>query len=173
MNNIKIQIEKEASRIEEDAVYSSKSHFNAGTCWTRRHFILGVIATLASATAGITGLLDDLTDWKSYISSFSALLAAMLTALLTFVKPDEYAINHKNVGGFFLELKNQIRIFRNIELPTLDEQTSTERLKEFDTRRNELNQTSPIIPEYAFHKARNGIESGESIHIIDKVKEDV
>ena len=65
MNDIKAQIEKEANRIEEDATYSSKSHFNAGIGWAHYHYILGIVAAVASAVSGITGLLDDMTEWKN------------------------------------------------------------------------------------------------------------
>lgn len=34
-------LRREAERIEEDATYSSKSHFNAEATWIHRHYWLG------------------------------------------------------------------------------------------------------------------------------------
>ena len=44
----------EAERIEEDATYSSKSHFNAEDTWVRRHYWLGIPSTILAAVAGAT-----------------------------------------------------------------------------------------------------------------------
>lgn len=44
----------EAERVEEDATYSSKSHFNAEDTWVRRHYWLGIPATVLAAIAGAT-----------------------------------------------------------------------------------------------------------------------
>lgn len=45
-------LRREAERIEEDATYSSKSHFNAAQVWERRHYWLGIPATAFAAIAG-------------------------------------------------------------------------------------------------------------------------
>lgn len=43
---------REAERLEEDALYSSKGHFNAEDTWVRRNYWLGVPATALGAIAG-------------------------------------------------------------------------------------------------------------------------
>ena len=62
-----------------------------------------------------------------------------------------------------------MRVFRNIECqlgaPIPDLHT---RLQEFAKRRDELNATSPIIPERAFKRARRGIEEGQKLHQVDR-----
>jgi hypothetical protein len=47
-----LALRREAERIEGDATYSSKSHFNARGTWERRHYWLGIPATVLAAIAG-------------------------------------------------------------------------------------------------------------------------
>ena len=37
-----LALQREAERLEEDALYSSKGHFNAEDTWVRRNYWLGV-----------------------------------------------------------------------------------------------------------------------------------
>ena len=157
-------LRREAERLEEDALYSSKGHFNAEDTWVRRNYWLGVPATVLGAVAGAT-LIKSQPEWASAFT----LLASLLTGLMTFLKPNERAAAHRAAAGQFLALRNDARFFREIELlqvDRLDEQI--ERLKALSATRNELNQKSPSIPRRAFVAARKGIEEGEAAHKVDK-----
>lgn len=157
-------LRREAERLEEDSTYSSKSHFNAEQVWERRHYWLGIPATAFAAIAGAA-------LFKSYgeLGSALALLASLLTGLMTFLKPNERAAMHRVAAGQFLALRNDARIFREVELLQTERlQELPERLKALSATRNELNQKSPSIPRSAFVAARKGIEEGESTHKIDK-----
>lgn len=155
---------REAERLEEDATYSSKAHFNAEDTWVRRNYWLGVPATALAAVAGAT-------LFKSHpdIASVFALAASLLTGLMTFLKPNEHAAMHRAAAGQFLALRNEARFFREIELLQTNRlHELPERLKTLSAKRNELNQKSPSIPRRAFVAARKGIEEGEAIHKVDK-----
>lgn len=157
-------LRREAERIEEDATYSSKSHFNAEDTWVCRHYWLGIPATALAAIAGAT-LIRSQPEWASALT----LLASLLTGLMTFLKPNERAAIHRAAAGQFLALKNDARLFREVELlkvHQLDE--LPDRLKVLSSTRNELNQKSPSIPRGAFVAARKGIEEGEATHKVDK-----
>lgn len=156
-------LRREAERLEEDATYSSKGHFNAEDTWVRRNYWLGVPATVLGAVAGAT-LIKSQPEWATAFT----LLASLLTGLMTFLKPNERAAMHRAAAGQFLALRNDARFFREIELlqsDLLDE--LPERLKELSAARNELNQKSPGIPRRAFVAARKGIEEGEATHKVD------
>lgn len=171
MNGIKVSsqdkiaaMRKEAERIEEDATYSSKGHFNAEDAWVRRNYWLGVPATILGAVAGAT-LIKSQPEWASVFT----LAASLLTGLMTFLKPNERAAMHRAAAGKFLALRNELRFFREIEL--LQEEKLEDlpnRLKTLSEARNELNLTSPSIPRRAFVAARKGIEEGEAMHKVDK-----
>lgn len=157
-------LRREAARIEEDATYSSKSHFNAEQVWERRHYWLGIPATAFAAIAGAA-------LFKNYaeVGSVLALLASLLTGLMTFLKPNERAAMHRVAAGQFLALRNDARIFHEVELLQAERLGKLpERLKALSATRNELNQKSPSIPHRAFVAARKGIEEGEATHKVDK-----
>lgn len=155
---------REAERIEEDATYSSKSHFNAEATWIGRHYWLGIPSTILAAVAGAT-LIRSQPEW----ASICALVASLLTGLMTFLKPNERAAMHRAAAGQFLSLRNDARLFREVELLQADQLGELPgRLKSLSATRNELNQKSPSIPRGAFVSARKGIEEGEATHKVDK-----
>jgi hypothetical protein len=159
-----VALRREAERIEEDATYSSKSHFNAEGAWIRRHYWLGIPSTILAAVAGAT-LIRNQPEW----GSVCALVASLLTGLMTFLKPNEHAAMHRSAAGQFLALRNDARFFREVELLQMDQLDELPgRLKALSATRNELNQKSPSIPRGAFIAARKGIEEGEAIHKVDK-----
>jgi len=154
---------KEASRIAEDANYSGKSHLNAATIWSKRHYWLGVPATVAGAFAGAAIVKE-----CQALAGLLTLAATLLTGLATFLKPYERASQHKSIGDQFLELRNDARIFFEIEVLENDDKASlSESLKTLASRRNGLNKGGPEIPRKAIEDARKGIEEGESTHAID------
>jgi len=159
-------LRREAERLEEDALYSSKGHFNAEDTWVQRNYWLGVPATALGAIAGAA-----LVKSQPELASVFALLASLLTGLMTFLKPNERASTHRTAAGQFLTLRNEARFFREIELLETEKlRELPERLKVLASTRNELNQKSPIIPRRAFVAARKGIEEGEATHKVDEEK---
>lgn len=157
-------LRREAERLEEDTLYSSKGHFNAEDTWVRRNYWLGVPATVLGAVAGAT-LIKSQPEWATAFT----LLASLLTGLMTFLKPNDRAALHRAAAGQFLALRNEARFFREIELLQSDRLDELpERLKALSAARNELNLKSPSIPRRAFVAARKGIEEGEATHKVDK-----
>ncbi|MEY4980418.1 MAG: hypothetical protein RLZZ352_2688 [Pseudomonadota bacterium] len=154
---------KEAIRIEEDCIFSAKSHFNASDVWLHRHYYIGVPATLLGAAAG-AAFVKNQTEFAAIFS----LVSTILTGLTTFLKPSEKASLHKSIGDQYLSLRNDARIFREIEISTLTKAaTIQEGVKSLSKRRSSLNQGSPQIPRKAFEKARLGIEQGEAKYAAD------
>lgn len=161
--NLILALRKEAERIEEDSIHSAKGHFNAADAWRCRHYWLGIPATIFGALVATTMV----KDYPIAVSFFSV-MTAILTALLTVLKPIERASKHQAVGNQYLALKNDARIFREINLLVQDRECHTDKLKALSQRRNELNQGSPEIPRKAFEQARDGITSGEADYKTDK-----
>ncbi len=158
-------LEREACRIEEDCIYSGKSHYNAASDWNHVHQWLGIIATVLAALAGAAILKDFFPIEAGIISVF----VALLTALMTFLKPNEKANSHKSAGDQYNSLKNQLRMYREIDLLHFrDSHALRDKLKDLSDRRDKLNQTSPQTPRKAFEQARDGIEAGESTYETDK-----
>jgi hypothetical protein len=160
------KIKDEAHRIEEDCTHSSKSHFNAGDRWHRYNFWIGVPSVALSAAAGTAFLKD-----YGMVAGVMSGVVAVLTSVMTFLKPSERAAIHKNSGDQYLTLRNDSRIFREIEIDQAsDVPAAIATLATLTKRRNELNQASPIFSDADRKKARAEVEGGETIHLVDKDK---
>lgn len=157
-------IQQEAARIEEDALYSARGHWEAAKPWEHRHLLLGIPTTVCAAAAGVSAFSN-----HSTASGVFSVIVAIGAALNTFLNPTERHRRHCDAGNFYKALNNQARIFGRIECSaSTDLAALTARLQELDQRRNDLNQGSPLIPRKAFEAARRGIEAGEATHRVDE-----
>jgi class 3 adenylate cyclase len=157
---------RECERIEEDSIHSAKGHFNAGNTWRRRHYWIGIPATVLGAGTGAA-----IVKGCPELAGLLSLAATILTALVTFLKPSERASAHKTAGDQYLALRNDTRFFREIQMLQPEESCNhSEELRALAQRRNELNQGSPEIPRRAFLRARQGIDEGETQYRTDKEK---
>ena len=76
-------------------------------------------------------------------------------------------MEHKTLDFVQSPIRNDTRIFYDIELSEIDDKKATEDLKKLNDRRNKLNLESHQIPKWAFEKARKGIEEGEAKYKVD------
>lgn len=165
-NNEKII--NEAKRIEEDSLYSAKAHFSAGHLWGVVNFWLGTISAVLSAMAGASALSQFF--YHNIIAGVLSIIVAGLAAIITFINPDKRSIIYKGAGNKYKALQNNARIFYEIEVTTngTDDKRNLDDLKKLNDERNNLNMESPQIPEWAFKKAKKGIEKGEAEYKVDK-----
>ena len=169
MNSID-KIIDEAKRIEEDSIYSAKGHFCTAKRWEKANFYLGIISAIAATLAGasaVSKLEFYNIHFGAIIAGVSSIVAAVLVSILTFVNPNKKAASHFNAGNCYKELQNDTRVFRIVEFVNLDEEVAKEKLNILNSRRNKLNRESDQIPDWAFEKARKGIEEGEANYSVD------
>lgn len=78
------------------------------------------------------------------ITIFISFVLTCLTAINTALNPSKRAGHHKSAAGEYNNLKNDVRLFREIELieVTLSENDLKEKIKSFSDRRNQLNISS-------------------------------
>lgn len=158
------KIREELLRMEEDCVHSGKSHFNASTRWTIWNYVFGIPSVILSAVAGAAFFKD-----YNLIAGALSSVVTVLTSLITFLKPAERSTDHKNAGDQYLSLRNDARVFREVQLMRYsDADAAVDAMSSLTTRRNELNQASPQFSKGDFQKARAGIDAGEAIHRVDK-----
>ena len=158
---------REAKRIEEDSLLSSKGHFYAAQFWTNIHLWIGIPTAVLAAIAGGSALSQF--DYHELIAGILALVAAALIAIATFLNPNERAATHLRAGNQYNALRNNSRIFHEINMDgSQDSEKAIEQIGEMNERRNNLNQTSPQIPKWFFDKARKGIEKGEAQYAVDQ-----
>jgi len=167
ISKTKEEIIKEAKRIEESTLYSSKGHFVAAQFWTNFHLIIGIPMVLCAAGAGVSALCKF--DKSGVLISILSIAATALSALMTFLNPNEKASIHLNSGNNYDSLQNKIRMFWSIDCWREEsEQVLTEKLKYFSEQKDKLNQTSPQIPWWAYKLAKKGILAGEADYKVDK-----
>ena len=94
MSDVVSEIRTETSRIEIDALYTSKGHFNAAMLWNLVHYGLGIVAVLLGAVAG-----KEFWEINSPVGTLFAGSAAAITAAITFLKPSERAQPHQSCGA--------------------------------------------------------------------------
>ena len=156
-------LKKEASRIEEDSLYSSRGHFAAAARWSRVHFWLGLPAAVGAALAGVSAV--------GHETALAVILSAIVTALtatLTFLNPSDKSSVHHAAGTNFNALRGQARRFHEIDAtdPGSLENLRKE-LKDLAASRDHLNASSPQIPRWAFEKGRESITAGEARYKVD------
>lgn len=164
VSKAKLEIIKESQRIEESALYSAKGHFAAAHAWANFHLIIGIPIVILAAVAGCTFINN-----YSLIAGILSLIVAVLSAVMTFLNPNERSSSHLNAGNSYDALQNETRIFRTIDCWREDsEQILTERLKNFSDQKGKLNQGSPQIPWWAYQIAKRSIKAGEGNFEVDK-----
>jgi hypothetical protein len=165
--NVRENVLKEARRIEEDNLYSAKGQFVMANFWSRFHLWIGVPTAILAAIASASALSQF--DNHNLIAGILAIVVTGLTAVTTFVNPNEKASAHRNSGNKYNSLRNRARIFREVDSQTAkSEQVLTDRLKQLAGERDELNQSSPPVFRWAYIRAKKGIQEGEADYEADE-----
>jgi hypothetical protein len=157
-------LKREAKRIEEDALYSAKRHFNACAYWGAVHYVIGVpTVVIAALSATFAAGHHDATAVSL------AATAAVLAGLTTFLNPNQRAAAHALSGNRYNALRNHARIFWQLDCAdaTKEPDHLRRQLGALDAQRNQLNEHSPSTPRIAFIFARRGIEGGEATYAAD------
>jgi hypothetical protein len=153
----------EVARLIEDCSHTSKSHFNAAGRWSGYHYFVGVPATAFSVAASAA-------IFKDYVATAAtcSMIAAVLTALLTFLKPHERSEQHRKAGNALLSILKEARFYREAKLGQLAEEQAVEAVEAFIRRQNEANEAAPMFSDADRRMAREGIEAGEAKHRFDE-----
>jgi hypothetical protein len=163
----KDEIIKEAKRIEESSLYSSKGHFSAAAFWRRLHFLLGLPATVLAAIAAASAFSQF--DGGHTLGGWISICVAALSGLSTFLNPNDKAAFHFAAANNFDALQSKARIFWTVDCRGNDsDQVLTNRLKDLVSEKSELNSKSPQIPKFAYKVAKKGIAAGEADYKVDK-----
>jgi len=143
-----------AMELREDTYLSAQGHFCVANRWAGYHLGLGISSTLLSVFAGASIISG--TEQLELLAGLIALAVSSLTALTTFLNPNEHSLTHYNVGTSYLVFSNHARIFYQIRF-TLREKPDLDLIQEFYDlagQRDELNKNSLRIPEWALKKAK-------------------
>lgn len=154
----------EANRVVIDATYSGRSHQLMGTTWEKIDRWIGLPSTILSSIlaggAGITALADA----DTWITATLALVAAILSAVRSFLRSEENADAHGLKGDRFISLRNDAISFQEVDLhSSLSLDALTDRSKNLSERRNALREAPPRhLPRWVYEKTKTSIQNGES-----------
>lgn len=164
----KEEILKEAKRLEESILYSSKGHFVAAEIWSKFHLWIGIPTAVLAAIAATSAFAN-----QDIAAGVVSIVIAGLSAVSTFLNPNEKAATHLNAGNSYDALRDKMRIFWAIDCWQEDsDKVLTERLKDLSEQKAKLNHSCPQIPSWAYQLAKRGIEAGEGSFQIDTEGDD-
>lgn len=167
MKDYRTTIADELKRLEEDILYTEKAHFAAAEALQRIHWGVGIVSTVAAAATSVSVVADG----PTWVSGGLALLATVLSALLTFVKPEERAAQHLTAARVLNDVRVQAREHREIDLhASTPDQPEAWRgyIDAIRVAKKDADGAAPAVSQRAFDKARAKIEGGDFEHVVDK-----
>lgn len=160
----KEEIIREAKRLYENCLYTSKSHFIEARFWHNLHLWIGVPTVIM---AGIAGTLA-FAEFRNLAGGLSIVLV-VLTSITTFLNPKEQANSHRIAGNNYDSLMTKARIFWSIDCWREESDVIlTERLKVYYEERGRLNRECPQPFKWAYRTAKKSIQDGEAEYSVDK-----
>jgi hypothetical protein len=166
ISKTKDEIIREAKRIEEALLFSSKRHFKSAGLWSAFHLVIGIPVVAISAVVGARAFAQF--DVNHVIAGAASLVIAALSGIQTFLNPNAKAAAYQSAGNKYDALMNKIRIFWSIDCWGMEsDQVLTEKLKYFSEQKDNLNQTCPQTSFIAYWLAKRGIEAGEAKYKVD------
>ena len=157
-------VKKETQRIIEDTLFSAKRHFESARIWSLMHYGLVLPTAVLTAIASASAFKEN-----TSLAGFLAIAVTALTALMTFLNPNKRADAHHMAVNKYNVLRNQARIFCEIDLMAGDQQIDiSKKIKELAKERDDLNQSSPQTLKWAYKRAKAAIEADEADYAADQ-----
>ncbi|MCV0428645.1 MAG: SLATT domain-containing protein [Roseibium sp.] len=155
--SLRSSIISEGERLAVDALYSEKGHFVAATPWRRGHLWLGVPAALFAFAAG-AGFVGDYLGPAA--ASALAFVSGSLSAIATFLNPNETAKSHHNSGTAYGHIRRKLRQFVEITCKEADVAESELRaeLAALTKEITDIQVAAKPIPKSAYEIARMEID---------------
>ena len=99
-------------------------------------------------------------DVSQFAAGILTLLAAIVAAVMTGVRPDKLAERAQASGNDYTSLRNDARRFLNVELMMDSAPDARERLNELAGQASELDHAADPIPKWAYNRAKANINNG-------------
>jgi MFS family permease len=156
-------IRSQAKRYQLVVARSGRGHYIAAERAEARGRLLGVISASLGAIVG-TSIFATLQEtptigWR-IAAGLLTTIAAVLTALLTFLDYAKRAAEHRSAGAAYGRLRREFDAFF-LELGTIsDRGESLGRLSDLRTRIDDLGESSPLIPRRSYKTGLTQVGQG-------------
>lgn len=154
---------QELQALQEDLLWTEKAHFASAEALSRCNLWVGVTSTVAASVAAATVLADS----APAVTGVAALVAAIASGLLTFLKPKDAQERHLRAGRRMNALRVQIRQALRLDLsPALSPNPESLRdlARVFAAEKAQIDAEAPATSNRAFGSARKKIEAGHFQH---------
>jgi hypothetical protein len=159
----KEEIIKEAKRLYENCLYTSKSHFVDARFWQKLHLWIGVPSVILSGVAGTLAFTS-----LTMLAGILSIVIVALTAITTFLVPKEQANSHFTAANNYDSLMVKLRIFWSIDCWREEsDDILSDRLRAYCKERDKFNRESPQSFKWSYQVAKQGIQEGESEYLVD------
>ncbi|MEV2240137.1 SLATT domain-containing protein [Micromonospora sp. NPDC049891] len=146
----------ELEQLLNDVRWTEKGHFASASVLRGLRLTLGVIATAAASVAAATIFTD-----KPGVAGVFALVSALFSGLLTFLKPEEAASRHLNTGRRLNALVVDIRQTLTIDAPAEEIKELRARVAQVACTKAEIDESAPHIPNLSIRWAGRRITRGD------------
>jgi hypothetical protein len=163
MCDYRTAISAELQKLEEDMLYTEKAHFVAAEELSAIHLWVGLIATVTAAGAAATIVAHN----SPVLSGSLALVAALASAMITFVKPDKKAAQHLAAARRLGAIRVLARQHRELDLhPGQPEDLTAWRgyVTAVGEAKKEADIAAPSVSDRRFNRARRKIQAGHFTH---------
>lgn len=153
----------EARKLIVNTTYAGQGHLEESTRWTWWDSWLGVPATLGTTLLAAGASVSALLNAQPLVTATIALLATACSTVRVFFKTEELTQSHGLKGNQYLSLRNEARLFKDLELlSTLSAEELQAHLKEMWQRYNALNELPPLrYSRKSYEAAKRNIAAGE------------
>jgi len=154
--DIKPAVASELQQLQNDVLWTEKGHFASASTLTGMRLVLGILATVGATAAAATVFADAPT-----IAGVLALVSALFSGLLTFLKPEERASQHLSSARRLNVLGIDIRQTLTLDVPTLEVAKLRSHVSEIARRKAEIDESAPHISNVSIRWAGRQIGRGD------------
>lgn len=162
-DSLRPRVVEELQALEEDVLWTEKAHFARAETLGRANFWVGLVATVSAAGAAGTIVAER----SQLVAGLAALVAAIASGLLTFLKPLDGEKRHLDAGRQLGALR--VRVRQAIRLDLTPEMGATAGdlrglVRSFAEAKAKIDADAPATSGRAFQAARKKIEAGHFQH---------
>lgn len=149
-------IRGELEQMEDDLHYTERTHFEMEKSYRSWHTRGGMAAAALAAVAGATVI----TESSPFLAGLTALCASVISAVMTFKKPERAAEQHLTAGRQLSDIRTRLRHTKNVDLDRSEYEPMREALEELRAEKSVVDQASPGTSDRHFKRARKQIQAG-------------
>lgn len=150
------RVDEELRQLIDDMLHTEKTHMATAERLQRVHSVVGLASALASAAAGTTIFADG----SALAAGLLALVAALASGVMTFMRPQSKAEQHLGAGRQLAALRVRARHVVELDLHRLPADELRKTLAEIAEHKANIDAASPGTLTTDYDTARRRIVTG-------------